>query len=55
MLFRSVAREEALYSMLALGDGDFSLDPGFKPASRVINASTEALLLEGMRRIDESA
>ncbi len=48
------AREEALYAMLALKDGDFSLDPSFKPPERVIKGSTESLLLEGMRRIDEA-
>jgi response regulator RpfG family c-di-GMP phosphodiesterase len=47
------AKEEAIYAMLAVKDGDFALDPTFKPAERVIQASTEALLLEGMRRIDE--
>lgn len=52
--FGSHAREEAVYAMLALKDGDFSLDPSFKPAERVIRGSTESLLLEGMRRIDEA-
>ena len=45
--------EAAFYAMLKLTDGDFALDPSFKPAGRVIHQSAEALLLEGMRRMDE--
>jgi CheY-like chemotaxis protein len=44
---------EAFYAMLKLADGEFGLDPSFKPGARVINESAEALLLEGMRRLDE--
>ncbi|HEX4340270.1 MAG TPA: HD domain-containing phosphohydrolase [Polyangiaceae bacterium] len=47
--------EEAFYAMLTLTDGDFSLDPSFKAPQQVIQASPEALLLEGMRRLDEAA
>ena len=47
------AREDAIYAMLALKDGDFMLDPSFRPASRRMQGSIEALLLEGMRRMDE--
>lgn len=45
--------EEAFYEMLKLTDGTFQLDPGFKTGERVIHASAEGLLLEGMRRLDE--
>jgi response regulator RpfG family c-di-GMP phosphodiesterase len=45
--------EDAFYAMLKLEDGEFALDPSFKPGARVINQSAEALLLEGMRRLDE--
>jgi response regulator RpfG family c-di-GMP phosphodiesterase len=45
--------ENAFYAMLKLTDGDFALDPSFKPQGRVIHQSAEALLLEGMRRMDE--
>lgn len=44
---------DAFYAMLKLADGEFGLDPAFKPGSRVITESPEALLLEGMRRLDE--
>jgi len=45
--------EDAFFAMLKLQDGEFGLDPNFKPTSRVIDASPETLLLEGMRRLDE--
>lgn len=51
--FGAHQREDALYAMLSLTDGDFAFDPTFKPTERLIRESTEALLLEGMRRIDE--
>lgn len=43
----------AVYAMLKLRDGEFSLDPTFKAQARTIHVSGEALLLEGMRRMDE--
>lgn len=45
--------EDAFYSMLKLNEGEFGLDPNFVPQAKVINLSPEALLLEGMRRLDE--
>ncbi len=45
--------EEAFYAMLRLDDGEFALDPNFTPQAKVITESPEALLLEGMRRLDE--
>lgn len=44
---------DAFYALLRLTDGEFSLDPTFVPEMRVIEESAEALLLEGMRRLDE--
>jgi response regulator RpfG family c-di-GMP phosphodiesterase len=52
-LWGELRGEDAFYAMLRLRDGEFGLDPTFKAPSRVINASSEALLLEGMRRMDE--
>jgi hypothetical protein len=40
--------------MLGLADGEFSLDPNFTAPQQVIQDSPEALLLEGMRRLDEA-
>jgi response regulator RpfG family c-di-GMP phosphodiesterase len=45
--------EDAFYAMLGLTEGDFGLDPAYKPSARVIHQSSDALLLEGMRRLDE--
>jgi response regulator RpfG family c-di-GMP phosphodiesterase len=45
--------EDAFYQMLKLQDGEFGLDPSFKPTERTIEGSSEGLLLEGMRRLDE--
>jgi putative nucleotidyltransferase with HDIG domain len=52
--FGEAAQEEAFYDMLNLRDGDFELDPNFRPSEQVIQVSPESLLLEGMRRLDES-
>ena len=52
-LWGSATGEGAFYKMLTLAEGDFRLDPNFTPNTRSINASPEALLLEGMRRFDE--
>jgi response regulator RpfG family c-di-GMP phosphodiesterase len=45
--------EAAFFAMIRLADGEFALDPAFKPTARTIHQSAEALLLEGMRRLDE--
>jgi response regulator RpfG family c-di-GMP phosphodiesterase len=52
-LWGELRGESAFYAMLRLRDGEFALDPAFKPTARVIHTSSEALLLEGMRRLDE--
>jgi response regulator RpfG family c-di-GMP phosphodiesterase len=52
-LWGELRGETAFYAMLKLADGEFALDPAFKPSDRVIHTSSEALLLEGMRRMDE--
>lgn len=44
---------DAFYAMLKFVEGDFALDPSFAPPKRIIEESSEALLLEGMRRMDE--
>ncbi len=52
-LYGSIRGTDAFYAMLKVQDGEFGLDPGFKPQARIITDSPEALLLEGMRRLDE--
>jgi response regulator RpfG family c-di-GMP phosphodiesterase len=51
--WRDLRGEGAFYALVKLVDGDFALDPSFRSSERVINQSAEALLLEGMRRMDE--
>lgn len=51
--FGSEEGEESFYRMLLLKDGEFVFDASTKPSKRTMDASTESLLLEGMRRIDE--
>ncbi len=52
-LWMSQRGEEAFYAMLRLQEGTFAMDPSFTAESQVIQGSPEALLLEGMRRLDE--
>ncbi len=54
-MFGKLRGEDAFYAMLRLSEGEFGLDPNFVPQAKVINQSPEALLLEGMRRLDEGA
>ena len=53
-IFGKHRSENAVYAMLRLTKGEFSLDPNFKAEKRMIQMSAEGLLLEGMRRLDES-
>ncbi len=46
--------DEAIYSLLGWDDGTFKLKMGVEPSSISINKNFSGLLLEGMRRIDES-
>ena len=46
--------EEAFYSLMRVQEGEFALDPTQVPTARLIEAPTETLLLEAMRRIDET-
>lgn len=53
-LWGKLRGEEAVYAMLTLQQGDFNLDPTFKAPQQLVHASPEALLLEGLRRLDEA-
>jgi len=53
-LWATLRGEEAFFAMLGLAEGEFSLDPNFTAPQQVIQDSPEALLLEGMRRLDEA-
>jgi predicted regulator of Ras-like GTPase activity (Roadblock/LC7/MglB family) len=49
-----IAGEEAIYALLGWEDGTFKLRMGVEPPQRSINKPWSGILLEGMRRIDES-
>jgi response regulator RpfG family c-di-GMP phosphodiesterase len=53
-LWEKLRGEDAFYAMLKLAEGEFSLDPNYEAPQQVIQESPEALLLEGMRRLDEA-
>lgn len=53
--YRGFIGAEAVYALLQLTGGEFTLDPSFAPTTRAVHESTEQLLLEGMRRLDEAA
>lgn len=46
--------EDAVYSLLGWENGSFQLKMGVEPQQRTINKPWSGVLLEGMRRIDES-
>jgi hypothetical protein len=48
------AGADVLYALLQLESGEFRVDFGNYERPQTIQASTQALLLEGMRRLDES-
>ena len=45
--------EQAFYALLALKDGDFDFDAAAERDDESCDLPTEALLMEGMRRLDE--
>ncbi len=52
--FRELSGEAALYELLAWKDGEFEIEMDVKPEARTIAANVEHLLLEGMKRLDET-
>jgi hypothetical protein len=44
---------EVIYRLLGWRDGEFEFTRSVKPVTRTIHESTESLVLEGMKRIDE--
>lgn len=49
----ALSTEKAFYTLLAVKDGTFEFDPQAVLDNETWNLSTESLLMEGMRRIDE--
>lgn len=52
--WRGLRGEEAFYAIVGIVKGGFTIDPSVTPPEKVIKASPEMLLLEGMRRMDEA-
>jgi CheY-like chemotaxis protein len=52
-LLGGLSGADAFYAMVRFEEGEFALDPSFVPPKRLVAESAEALLLEGMRRMDE--
>jgi response regulator RpfG family c-di-GMP phosphodiesterase len=50
----TLAGQEALFRLLRLREGEFAFEAGVPAPARSIDAPTEWLLLEALRRIDES-
>jgi hypothetical protein len=46
--------EKAFYALLAVRTGSFDFDPTAEVEEGEVNLSTESLLIEGMRRLDET-
>jgi len=51
--YQTTRGEEAFYQLMTLEDGDFRFTPDVKSGEHSIQAQTETLLLEAMRRLDE--
>ena len=53
-VFRELSGEIALYHLLSWKDGEFEVEIDVKPEAKTISANVESLLLEGMKRLDET-
>lgn len=49
-----LAAEKAFYALLGLKTGSFDFDPAVELEEDEVNLPTESLLIEGMRRLDET-
>lgn len=53
-IYGGLRGEEAFYHIVGWEDGTFSLDPDVLMLGSTINRSTDGLIMEGLRRLDES-
>ena len=53
-VYREFTGAEAFYMLLAWKDGEFEVEPDAPVPEKSINESPEGLILEGLRRLDES-
>lgn len=51
---RDLSGKEALWALLGWHDGDFEVSPGETATEVTINGNYEALILDGLRQLDES-
>ncbi|MEZ4287125.1 MAG: DUF4388 domain-containing protein [Polyangiales bacterium] len=51
--FRDLAGEQAIFQIMRIVDGDFQFDPQGKVGENTINRTTDFLLLEAFRLLDE--
>ncbi|MEK6532055.1 MAG: DUF4388 domain-containing protein [Deltaproteobacteria bacterium] len=52
--YREFSGPDAFYQLLAWKDGEFEVEAGGMCMERTINEKAEALILEGLRRLDEA-
>ncbi len=52
--YREFTGVDAMYRLLAWNDGEFEVEPGVEPPEHTINEQVDSLMLEGLRRLDES-
>jgi hypothetical protein len=53
--YRDLTGTAAFYQFLAWEDGEFEVEPDVVSPEKTIDGSTEALILDGLRRLDESS
>ncbi|MBI2412513.1 MAG: DUF4388 domain-containing protein [Deltaproteobacteria bacterium] len=53
-VYREFVGSEAFYQLLAWRDGEFEVEPDAASPEKTITGSPEGLILEGLRRMDES-
>ncbi len=53
--YREFTGAEALYQLLAWKDGEFEVEPDAASPKHTIDGPPEQLLMEGLRRLDESS
>ncbi|MBI5491439.1 MAG: DUF4388 domain-containing protein [Deltaproteobacteria bacterium] len=52
--YREFTGPEAFYMLLSWKDGEFEVEPNGVAPEQTVTGSPEALILEGLRRLDES-
>lgn len=53
-MYREFTGQDAFFQLLAWHDGEFEVEPDAQAPEVTINQGAEGLILEGLRRLDES-